>query len=80
MVTIINVAYGIRTNNAELKNMCAIFTCSIHLATQATDSQLSIIAVYRVYYMFHLKYGIYKPREVVNPIKKRVRLRTSFFI
>ena len=36
----------------------------------------------RVYWSFHLKYGIYKPREVVhvNPIKKRVRLRMSFFI
>ena len=29
---------------------------------------------------FHLKYGIYKPREVVNPIKKLVRKRTRFFI
>ena len=29
---------------------------------------------------FHLKYGIYKPREVVNPIKQLVRKRTRFFI
>ena len=29
---------------------------------------------------FHLKYGIYKPWDVVNPIKKLVRKRTRFFI
>ena len=30
--------------------------------------------------LFHLKYGIYKPREVVNPLKKLVRKHTPFFI
>ena len=34
---------------------------------------------YRVYKSAHVKYGIYKPREVEHPIKKQVRLRTSFF-
>ena len=28
----------------------------------------------------HLKYGIYKPREVEHPKKKLVRKRTRFFI
>ena len=44
IVTIINVAYGIRTYNPE-KNNCTIFTCSTKLATHATDGQLIIIAV-----------------------------------
>ena len=35
--------------------------------------------IYRVYQSVNLKYGIYKPREVEHPIKKQVRLRTSFF-
>ena len=29
---------------------------------------------------FHLKYGIYKPREVVNPIKKLVLKHIRFYI
>ena len=28
----------------------------------------------------HLKYGVYKPREVERPKKKLVRKRTRFFI
>ena len=42
IVTIINVAYGIRTDNAELKSISAQYSCVL----PATDSQLSILAVY----------------------------------
>ena len=38
------------------------------------------IATNIVYKSAHFEYGIYKPREVEHPIKKRVRMRTSFFI
>ena len=37
---------GFELTTQSLKYKCAIFTCSTHWATQATDSQLSIIAVY----------------------------------
>ena len=46
IVTIINLAYGIQTYEAELKNNCAIFMCSTHWATQATDRQVFIFAIY----------------------------------
>ena len=37
----------------SLKYKYAIFTCSTHWATQATDSQLSVIAVYVKKYHVH---------------------------
>ena len=56
-----------------------LFKLYILRNTLTTGTQLSD-RTYRVYQLAHFKYGIYKPREVEHPIKKRVRLRTSFFI
>ena len=41
----LNVAYGIRTNNAELKNITVQYS-SVLPTEQAADSKLNIIAVY----------------------------------
>ena len=40
---------------------------SLHLILYLAESN-----IYRVYLSFYLKYGIYKPRKVKNPVKKRV--------
>ena len=68
-------------NGCCLKFRTALGYVNTHFRSISTSSSVVVplSMIYRVYLSAHLKYGIYKPREVEHLIKKRVHLRTSFF-
>ena len=58
------------------KKLCVMMSSNVHMmprhsSCMCTGKQSLLIGPFR--------YGIYKPREVENPIKKGVRSCTSFF-